>query len=104
MDCEQIYTDKNHYQFTVSYVFVLKSFMLQPFLVDGLIFFFRTFDKREFIKINYETELFAFKNRLSLANMEDDTLIAALTHESYNDHNGENNSILSMIGTKNLNF
>ncbi|KAK3750272.1 hypothetical protein QZH41_008121 [Actinostola sp. cb2023] len=61
---------------------------------------FRVFDKREFIKINYDTELFAFKNRLSLANMDDSTLETALTHESYTqkEHEGENNSKLAIIG------
>ena len=61
-------------------------------------FLIRIFDKREFIKINYDTELFAFKNRLSLANMDDSSLKIALTHESYNNQESENNSKLALIG------
>ncbi|XP_032232123.2 39S ribosomal protein L44, mitochondrial [Nematostella vectensis] len=41
----------------------------------------RVFDKREFMRENYEKELFAFRNRLSLVFEDERLLRTALTHE-----------------------
>ncbi|XP_031554563.1 39S ribosomal protein L44, mitochondrial-like [Actinia tenebrosa] len=61
----------------------------------------KVFDKREFININYDKELFAFKSRLSLQSIDDSVLKQALTHESYQEDPqlaDQNNSKLSILG------
>ena len=45
--------------------------------------FCRVFDKQQFIRENYEKELYAFKHRLQLQFHDESNLITALTHESY---------------------
>ena len=41
------------------------------------------FDKKEFFRQNYDRELFSFKSRLGLTFNDDNTLLTALTHESF---------------------
>lgn len=70
------------------------------------------FDKKEFFRQNYDRELFSFKSRLGLTFNDDNTLLTALTHESFkadtfNDDSGDNeasiqiseqNARLSLLG------
>lgn len=74
--------------------------------------FHRVFDKKEFFRQNYDRELFSFKSRLGLTFNDDNTLLTALTHESFkadtiNDDSGDNeasiqisehNARLSLLG------
>ena len=90
----------------------------KPFTVDCLImtlifvYFHRVFDKTEFFRQNYDRELFSFKSRLGLTFNDDNTLLTALTHESFkadtvSDDSGDNeasieisehNARLSLLG------
>ena len=70
------------------------------------------FDKKEFFRQNYHRELFSFKSRLGLTFNDDNTLLIALTHESFKadtitDDSGDNeasiqisehNARLSLLG------
>ena len=70
------------------------------------------FDKKEFFRQNYDRELFSFKSRLGLTFNDDNTLLTALTHESFKadtitDDSGDNeapieisehNARLSLLG------
>lgn len=72
----------------------------------------KVFDKKEFFRQNYDRELFSFKSRLGLTFNDDNTLLTALTHESFkadtiNDDSGDNeasiqisehNARLSLLG------
>ena len=74
--------------------------------------FHRVFDKKEFFRQNYNRELFSFKSRLGLTFNDDNTLLTALTHESFKadtitDDSGDNeasiqtsehNARLSLLG------
>lgn len=74
--------------------------------------FHRVFDKKEFFRQNYDRELFSFKSRLGLTFNDDNTLLTALTHESFKadtitDDSGDNeasiqiskhNARLSLLG------
>ena len=74
--------------------------------------FHRVFDKKEFFRQNYDRELFSFKSRLGLTFNDDNTLLTALTHESFkadtitddSGHNeasiqiSEHNARLSLLG------
>ena len=82
--------------------------------------FSRVFDRKEFFRQNYDSELFAFKSRLSLNFQDESILRTALTHASYKEestvdddgatngktirvkepslHTSENNGKLSLIG------
>ena len=87
--------------------------------VTCMIFFCRVFDRKEFFRQNYDSELFAFKSRLGLTFQDDSILRTALTHASYKEntvddggatigktfrnnetslHTSENNGKLSLIG------
>lgn len=52
-----------------------------------IIFFCRVFDRKEFFRQNYDSELFAFKNRLGLTFQDESILRTALTHASYKEEN-----------------
>ena len=74
--------------------------------------FHRVFDNKEFFRQNYNRELFSFKSRLGLTFNDDNTLLIALTHESFKadtitDDSGDNeasiqiskhNARLSLLG------
>lgn len=55
--------------------------------VTCIIFFCRVFDRKEFFRQNYDSELFAFKNRLGLTFQDESILRTALTHASYKEEN-----------------
>lgn len=52
--------------------------------------FCRVFDRKEFFRQNYDSELFAFKSRLGLTFQDENILRTALTHQSYKGENTVN--------------